>query len=88
MNHLSQPLDLTVNRSAKSFFKRKFTEWYSNEITRLLDAGTNLDNIEVKLKLIVEYFNRMTSEGKQQPRPQGHVSLLKKTRRGWVSSSY
>ena len=76
MTHLYQLLDLTVNRSAKSFFKRKFTEWFSYEITRLLDAGTKLDDIEVKLKLtilkplhaswIIDFFNHMTStEGKQ-----------------------
>ena len=53
MTHLYQPLDLTPNRSAKPFFKRKFTEWYSYEITRLLDAGTKLDDIEVKLKLTI-----------------------------------
>ena len=38
MTHLYQPLDLTVNRSAKAFFKRKFTEWYSNQIQRALYA--------------------------------------------------
>ena len=74
--HIYQRLDLTFNRSAKSFCKRKFTEWYSYEITRLLDAGTKLDDIEVKLKLtilkplhaswIIDFFNHMTStEGKQ-----------------------
>ena len=53
MTHLYQPLDLTVNRSANSFFKRKLTEWYSYEIIRLLDAGTKLDAIDVKLKLTI-----------------------------------
>ena len=31
-DHL-QPLDLSVNKSAKGFLKRKFWEWYSDEIT-------------------------------------------------------
>ena len=75
MTHIFQPLDLTVNRSAKSFFKRKFTEWYSNELKLQLETGTKLDNIEVKLNLttlkplhstwIIEFYNKMTSnEGK------------------------
>ena len=48
MTHI-QPLHLTVYRSPKSFFKRKFTEWYSNEIKLHLEAGSKLDDIEVKL---------------------------------------
>ena len=72
MTHIFQPLDLTVNRSAKSFFKRKFTEWYSNELKLQLETGTKLDNIEVKLNLttlkplhstwIIEFYNKMTSK--------------------------
>ena len=75
MTHIFQPLDLTVNRPAKSFFKRKFTEWYSNEIKLQLETGTKLDDVEVKLTLttlkplnstwIIEFYNKMTSdEGK------------------------
>ena len=45
------PLRSPVNRSAKSFFNRQFTEWYSNEIKLRLEAGTKLDDIEVKLTL-------------------------------------
>ena len=72
ITHIFLPLDLTVNRSAKSFFKRKFTEWYSNEIKVQLEAGTKLDDIEVKLTLttlkplcstwIIEFYNKMTSD--------------------------
>ena len=51
MTHVFQPLDLTINRLAKSFFKRKFTEWYSNEIKLQLDAGTKLSDKEMKLTL-------------------------------------
>ena len=31
-----QPLDLTVNGYCKKFLKRKFTQWYSAEVTRQL----------------------------------------------------
>ena len=75
MTHIFQSLDLTVNRSAKSFFKQKFTEWHSNEIKLHVETGTKLDDIEVKLTLttlkplhlnwIIELYNKMTSgEGK------------------------
>ena len=46
-----QSLDLTVNRSAKSFFKHQFTEWYSNQIKHQLDVAKKLDNAELKLTL-------------------------------------
>ena len=42
MTNIFQPLDLTVNGSAKSFMKRKFTEWYSAEIGTALDEGIPL----------------------------------------------
>ena len=32
MTSLFQLLDLTVNGAAKAFMKRRFTEWYSQEI--------------------------------------------------------
>ena len=31
MTHLFQPLDLTVNGAAKSYLKRRFTEWLCND---------------------------------------------------------
>ena len=31
--------------------KRKFTEWYSNEIMQRLDNGEKLESIEIKFKL-------------------------------------
>ena len=71
MTHIYQPLDLTVNRSAKAFFKRKFTEWYSGEICKQLSEGKDLDQVEVVLRLsvlkplhakwILEFYNDMTS---------------------------
>ena len=51
MTDIFQPLDLTVNRSSKSFFKRKFTQWYSSQIQRSMESGKGIDEIEVKLNL-------------------------------------
>jgi len=76
MTKYYQPLDLTVNGYAKSFFKRKFTEWYSTQFLTYLDNGTSLDDIEIGLQLskmkpihagwIVEFYNLMTTaQGKE-----------------------
>ena len=51
MTDIFQPLDLTVNRSSKSFFKRKFTQWYSSQIQRSMESGKGIDELEVKLNL-------------------------------------
>jgi len=37
-----QPLDLSVNKSAKDFLKRKFWEWYSDEIINQKEEGSTL----------------------------------------------
>ena len=34
-----QPLDLTVNRVAKSFLQCQFREWYATEVAKLLDEN-------------------------------------------------
>ena len=53
MANLFEPLDLTVNGAAKAFLKRKYAEWYSEEISKALADGITLDDIEIKLKLSV-----------------------------------
>ena len=50
MTHLFQPLDLTVKGAARSFLKKKYTEWYSTEIFKSLNNGVKLEDIEIKLK--------------------------------------
>ena len=72
MIDIFQSLDLTVNRPAKSFFKRKFTQWYSSQIQRGVESGKDIDEIEVKLNLtrlkplhaawIMEFYDLMTSD--------------------------
>ena len=46
-----QPLNLTVNGYAKKYCKKKFNEWYMQQITKQLDSGKPTDEIEVKLQL-------------------------------------
>ena len=53
MTNLFQPLDLTVNGSAKAFMKRKFTEWYSSSISQQLEQGKSIEDIDVELKLSI-----------------------------------
>ena len=67
-----QTLDATVNKHAKTFTRNKFNDWYCNEITTQLDAGVNLEDVDIKLRLtrlkplhagwLVDLYNHMTSE--------------------------
>ena len=41
-----QPLDVSVNKAAKDFLKRKFQEWYSEQIFRQLDQESEPDRLE------------------------------------------
>ena len=34
-----QPLDLSVNKAAKEFLRKQFTEWYSNQVCQQLRRG-------------------------------------------------
>ena len=66
MTNLFQPLDLTVNGAAKAFLKRKYTEWYSGEVSKALADGIALDDFEIltsfHAKRIVELYNYLASE--------------------------
>ena len=75
MTHFFQPLDLTVNKSAKNLTKREFISYYSSVIKEGLDAGKALEDIDVNLRLsvikplhaqwLVKVFNFFTTtEGK------------------------
>ena len=52
-NHtnLFQPLDISVNKSAKSFISDKYQEWYASEITSQLGKGIDPYNVKVDVKL-------------------------------------
>ena len=41
-----QPLDLTVNRSAKAFLQKEFQNWYAGELKEKMDAASDEDEIE------------------------------------------
>ena len=53
ITNIFQPLDLTVNGLFKALMKSKFTEWYSKEIAKQLQKKIPMEDIEVKLKVLV-----------------------------------
>ena len=72
MTHLFQPLDLTVNKHCKSFLKRLFSKWYSQQIKNQLSIGKKIEEADIKFthtmikplhaQWLVEFYNEMTSE--------------------------
>ena len=51
MTHFFQPLDLTVNGSAKMFTRKQFTEYYSDAVRSQLDDGKEIEDIQVDFRL-------------------------------------
>ena len=51
MTHFFQPLDLTVNRSAKQFMRKQFVTYYSEIVRHKLDNGESVEDIEVDLRV-------------------------------------
>ena len=46
MTRFYQPLDLTVNGNAKRFMAKKFNKWYSEEISKQLESGKSLEDVD------------------------------------------
>ena len=44
-----QPMDLSVNKCAKEFLKRKFREWYSEQVKEQLDSGASVSPVDLKM---------------------------------------
>ena len=71
MTKFYQPLDLTVNGHAKRFFKSKFSAWYADQISKQLNEGVKIDEVDVKFRLttmkplhaqwVVDFYNEMTA---------------------------
>ena len=52
-----QPLDLSVNKPAKSFLRGKFTMWYADEVKKQMnqmDAGKQAADVKVDMSLSVK----------------------------------
>ena len=72
MTHLFQPLDLTVNGFCKSFIKRKFAAWFTQQFDHQLTLGKKVEEIEIKFTLtemkpihakwMTEFYTHMSTE--------------------------
>ena len=48
-----QPLDLNVNGHAKQFLKRKFENWYAEQVTKEIEKGVNVLSVNIETKLSI-----------------------------------
>ena len=48
-----QPLDLNVNGHAKQFLKRKFENWYAEQVTKEIEKGVNVFSVNIETKLSI-----------------------------------
>ena len=88
LNHLFQPLDLTVNRAAKKFIKKEFITYYSSIIQQQLESGKKLEDINIDMRLtivkplhaqwLVNTYNFFTG-------PEGRKIILKGWKKAGVS---
>ena len=46
-----QPLDISINQSAKKFILNKFNAWYGDRVSKQLSNGVAPGNVKVSLKL-------------------------------------
>ena len=51
MTNYFQMLDLNVNGHAKEFLKKKFENWYAEEVQKQLNTGKDIYDVEVSMKL-------------------------------------
>ena len=51
MTHFFQPLDLTVNGSAKKFTRKEFITYYSTTVQQQLEYVKSVEDIEVDFRL-------------------------------------
>uniref|UniRef100_A0A1X7SIC0 DDE-1 domain-containing protein n=1 Tax=Amphimedon queenslandica TaxID=400682 RepID=A0A1X7SIC0_AMPQE len=51
MTHFFQPLDFTVNKSAKQYMRREFVMYYSNSVREQLASGKEMEDIDVDFRL-------------------------------------
>ena len=54
-----QPLDLSVNKPAKDYLKRRFQEWYSNIIRQQLEAKVH-EAVDMRLSILKPIMSRWT----------------------------
>ena len=56
-----QPLDLSTNKPAKDFMKKKFQEWYANIILQQLENGIT-ETVDMKLSVMKPLVSKWAIE--------------------------
>ena len=51
--NLFQPLDISVNKSAKCFIAEKYQDWYAKKVLQQLSRGVATHNVKVDVKLSI-----------------------------------
>ena len=51
--NLFQPLDISVNKSAKCFIAEKYQDWYAKKVLQQLNRGAAAHNVKVDVKLSI-----------------------------------
>ena len=46
-----QPLDLSVNKTAKSFIQNKYNDWFADQVFTQLQSGKDPTNVKISFKL-------------------------------------
>ena len=92
-NHtnLFQPLDISVNKSVKSFISEKYQEWYTSEVTSQLGNGIDPYNVKVDVRLttlkqihaqwIIDFYKHMQTSGSKVKAGFRKALILKHPRR-------
>ena len=62
---LLQPMDISVNKPAKDFLKRKFERWYSEEVNKQLQGVTDIQSVELQpidfsMAIMKEFHNLLS----------------------------
>ena len=51
LTNKSEPLDITVNKPARSFIKDKYNMWYTEQVVKQLNEGKAPADVDVSLNL-------------------------------------
>ena len=51
LTNKSEPLDITVNKPARSFIKDKYNMWYTEQVAKQLNEGKAPADVDVSLNL-------------------------------------
>ena len=58
-----QPLDISVNKAAKSFISDKYNFWLANKMSKQLTARNVATDVKVSLKLpVIDLYNTLTDD--------------------------